>query len=172
MSVTTHYCQKKCCKIFIKKYNHIPRYFNRNYKKAGAFIFDPKQNRVLLVQSRGHLFGPPKGTLNINEQDEHCAVREVKEETGLDILAKDFTKAIKIKNRAMYYYLEMDTCPINVQDTIVDNDANGITWIKISCLEQEIANGSIVLNHYAKILFQKLLGIIFPKSKWITIRTP
>ncbi len=170
MSVNTYYCRDKCCKIFIKPYNPLPRYFNRNYRKAGAFIYDPHEDRVLLVQSRGHLFGPPKGTLNPGEQEIHCAVREVKEETGLDISSNDFTKNVKIRNRAIYYYMEMKTCDLTVQDSIVDNDANGITWIKMKCLENAIIDGNIVLNHYAKIVFYKLKNKTFPKSNWTIVR--
>ena len=170
MSINTYYCRDKCCKIFIKPYSPVPRYFNRNYRKSGVFIYDPKEDRVLLVQSRGHLFGPPKGTLNIGEQERDCAVREVKEETGLDISYDDFTKAVKIRNRAIYYYLEMDTCNLNVQDSINDNDANGITWIKMKCLENAISDGNIVLNHYAKIVFWKLMKKTFPKSTWTVVQ--
>jgi ADP-ribose pyrophosphatase YjhB (NUDIX family) len=169
MSINTYYCSDKCCKVFIKTYRPTPRYFNKN-RKAGVFIYDPKEDRVLLVQSRGHLFGPPKGTLNIDEKERFCAVREVKEETGLDISPDDFTKAVKIKNRAIYYYLEMDTCHISIQDSIKDNDANGITWIKMKCLEKAISNGNIVLNHYAKIVFYKLMNKTFPKSNWTLVK--
>ena len=164
-----YHCNTGCCIVKIKTYTPHPRYFNRNYRKAGVFIYDPKKDSVLLVQSRGHLWGPPKGTLNIGESPQDCAVREVKEETGLNILAKNFTKYVKIRNRAIYYYLEMDSCEIKVQDTIEDNDANGITWIKLSCLEQAVFNGNIVLNHYAKIVFWKLLHRKFKKSNWILV---
>ena len=170
MTINTYYCRDKCCKIFIKKYRPTPRYFNRNYLKAGVFIYDPEEDRVLLVQSRGHLFGPPKGSLNIGEQELHCAVREVKEETGLDISSDDFIRSVKIRNRATYYYLEMDTCNIEVQEGIEDNDANGITWIKMNCLENAISDGNIVLNHYAKIVFHKLMNRKFPKSNWILVQ--
>ena len=166
----TYYCRDGCCPVKIKTYRPTPRYFNRNYRKAGVFIYDPQKDRVLLVQSRGHLWGPPKGTLNIGEQERHCAVREVKEETGLDISSDDFTKAVKIRNRAIYYYLEMDTCDIEVQEGMEDNDANGITWIKMDCLENAINDGNIVLNHYAKIAFHKLMDRKFPKSNWTLVR--
>lgn len=165
----TYYCRDGCCPVKIKKYNHVPRYFNRNYRKAGVFIYDPKKDRVLLVQSSGHLWGPPKGTLNEGEKEKHCAVREVKEETGLSICCDSFRKAVKIRNRAIYYYFEMDTCDINVQEHIDNNDANGITWIKVDCLENAICDGNIVLNHYAKIVFHKLLNKTFPKSNWIVV---
>ena len=165
----TYYCREGCCQVKIKTYNTRKRFFNRNYRKAGVFIYDPKKEKVLLVQSRGHLWGPPKGSLNFGEQDRHCAVREVKEETGLTISDNNFTRAAKIRNRAIYYYLEMDACDIQVQDGMEDNDANGITCIKISCLENAILDGNIVLNHYAKIVFWKLLKKKFPKSDWTKV---
>ena len=165
----THYCRNGCCNIKIKNYRRSQRYFNRNYRKAGVFIYDPQEDRVLLVQSRGHLWGPPKGTLNVGEQDKQCAIREVKEETGLEISSDDFIQEVKIRNRAVYYYLEMKTCNIDVQDHMIDNDANGITWIKIKCLENAISDGNIVLNHYAKIVFNKLMNKTFPKSNWTIV---
>lgn len=165
-----YHCRNGCCVIKINEYLETNRYFNRNYRKAGVFIYDPKQDRVLLVQSRGHLWGPPKGSLNIGEQDKDCAVREVKEETGLDISCDDFTKYVKIKNHAIYYYLEMDTCEINIQNSVIDNDANGITWIKMKCLEESTLDGNIVLNNYAKIAFSKLMQRTFPKSTWTIVK--
>lgn len=166
----TYYCRDGCCPVKIKTYKPTPRYFDRKYKKAGVFIYDPKEDRVLLVQSRGHLWGPPKGTLNIGEEEIHCAVREVNEETGINISSDDFIKYVRIRNRAIYYYLEMDTRDLNVQDSITDNDANGITWIKTDCLENAIKDGNIVLNHYAKIAFYKLKNKIFPKSNWTLVK--
>jgi ADP-ribose pyrophosphatase YjhB (NUDIX family) len=167
MSVETYLCQNKCCKIFIKDYNNTKKSFYKNFKKSGAFIYDPKQNRVLLVQSRGQLFGPPKGSLNLDEKYKDAAIREVKEETGLDIKL-DESKSYFIKY-SKFYYLEMDTCKINVQTTIENNDANGITWIKLECLENEIKNGAIILNHYARKLFIILFKKYFTKPTWIKV---
>ena len=176
-SLQTYYCDKKCCKIYIQYYSNKRSYTKpfRNYRKAGVFIFDPKEDRVLLVQSRGHLFGPPKGSLNIGEIDIDCAVREVKEETGIDVNPNDFLRAINIKNNATYYYMEMGMCDneLYLKNQIFngdsDNDANGITWIKMGCLENAILSGNIVLNHYAKIVFYKLFGKVFPKSNWTLV---
>lgn len=166
----TYYCKEGCCQIKIKSYKYKKMYFNRHYRKAGVFIYDPKESRVLLVQSRGHLWGPPKGSLNIEENSIEGAIREVKEETGLIISSDDFTKFIKIRNNSVYYYLEMLKTDIKVQDNIKDNDANGITWIKIKCLENAIEEGYIILNHYAKIVFWKFMKKTFPKSNWVRIK--
>jgi 8-oxo-dGTP pyrophosphatase MutT (NUDIX family) len=150
-------CDDGCCVIKINSYTPAPKYFNRN-RKAGVVIYDPIQERVLLVQSRGHLWGPPKGTLNDGETEKDCAIREVKEETGITVTV-DENKRHNIKNRIVYYYLEMDTCEVNVQTIVKDNDANGITWIKINCLKQEVIKGNIVLNYYARVVFKKFLNL-------------
>lgn len=171
----TYPCEKGCCSIKVKIYNQSPVHRPRrgNCRKAGVFIYDPKEDRVLLVQSRGQLWGPPKGTLEVelNETSVQCAIREVKEETGLDVVGENFSRATKIKNRAMYYYVERDTCDVEVQhhEDCKDNDANGITWIKVQCLEECILAGRIVLNQHCKIAFRRFMDKIFPKSGFVKV---
>lgn len=172
----TYLCDKGCCSIKIKIIS--PQTFRRrrrgNCNKSGVFIYDPKEDRVLLVQSRGHLWGPPKGTLEIenDETDIECAIREVMEETGLTVRVEDFSRATKIRNKAIYYYTERDSCDICVQehDNTEKNDANGITWIKLDCLEKCILDGKIVLNHHCKLLFKRFLNRVFPNSDFIKVK--
>lgn len=147
-------CQKSCCTLKIQEYNSPNRPFRKNRKKAGVFIYDPKTDKVLLVQSRGRLWGPPKGTLEDGERSIDCALREVKEETGLTVSVEQFMHTTCIQNKAMYYYMEMDCCKVDLQKTD-SNDANGITWIKISCLDDLVKEGLISLNHHAKIVFNR-----------------
>lgn len=171
----TYPCERGCCSIKLKIYS--PQAFHRrrrgNCRKAGVFIYDPGEDRVLLVQSRGHLWGPPKGTLEVEQGETsiECAIREVKEETGLDIKAKQFSRATKIKNRAMFYYLERETCEVEVQehDDEEANDANGITWIKLDCLEECILAGKIVLNQHCKVAFKRFMNRVYPKSDFIKV---
>jgi len=165
----TYTCEKKCCTIEISDYTQSPAFRpRRGYcHKAGVFIFDPEQNMVLLVQSRGQLWGPPKGTLE-NESSYECAIREVEEETGLKISAKDLSRATRIKNRALYYYAEKKVCKVNIQD-IEGNDANGITWIKLDCLNDCIRSGQIVLNQHCKIVFKRFLNKVFPTSGFVKV---
>jgi ADP-ribose pyrophosphatase YjhB (NUDIX family) len=172
MNIHTYHClsTEKCCEIMIREYNK--EYTHRySYRKAGVFIYDPQDDSVLLVQSRGHLFGCPKGSIKKGETDIECAIREVKEETGIIITPDKLDRFIKIKNKAVYYYLEMPKCKVEIQNNQGEdsNDANGITWIKIKCLEQAIENGNITLNHYAKIVFSKFLCKIFPRTDWTQV---
>ena len=159
-------CENGCCMLEINPYN--PNPFQRTVrkgKKAGVFIYDPDTDKVLLVQSRGQLWGPPKGTREKNESDRVCAVREVKEETGLDVDEKKFSKAVIINNRAIYYYLEHPYCDVHVQDHVYNNDANGIGWIKMDCLEKCVRNGNIVLSKHSARVFQRFRNRVFPTPR-------
>lgn len=156
-------CYNNCCLLTIDDYvsPKIKNYY-KNRKKAGVFIYDPSTLKVLLIQSRGNLWGFAKGTLEDNETERVCALREVKEETGLDINLNDFKKAVKIKNRAIYFYVEKKECNVSIQKNIKDNDANGIGWIKIDCLIDSINRGDIKLNKHSYIIFKKFLNIKLP----------
>ena len=156
-------CFNDCCNLSIKPYSKKPFFFDRRNRrqKAGVFIYDPSKNKVLLIQSRGNLWGPPKGTLDKDETYNKCAVREVKEETGLDVTESQFMYSISIRNKAVYFFIQSEECDVSVQDHIYGNDANGIGWVKIECLNELVKNGKISLNSHCKIAFQRFLNVAF-----------
>jgi len=151
---------KSCCSYKITPYK-IVKWINSDYKninkiiKAGCFVTDPSTNKILLVQSRGQLWGPPKGTIQKKETYENCAIREVLEETGLNILCKDFLEYTVVKNKAIYYNIHLKEDDISPQTHIKDNDANGIGWFSLNCLEELIKNNKIRINQHTKILIKK-----------------
>jgi 8-oxo-dGTP pyrophosphatase MutT (NUDIX family) len=158
-------CNKKCCIIKTSKYTFDKniKYLNHG-KKAGVFIYDPKKNKVLIIQSKGNLWGVPKGSKKYKETDIDCAIREVKEETGLNISESDFLKSLIIKNSSTYFYIEKDECDVDIQvnvDANDANDANSIGWINIDCLRDMINENKIVLTHHSKILFKKFINETF-----------
>jgi 8-oxo-dGTP pyrophosphatase MutT (NUDIX family) len=162
-------CTNGCCSIVIKPYNetHTSYDFRHKFKKskAGIFFYDPITEKVLLVQSRGIKWGPPKGTIEDTDKSiEDCAVREVMEETGI-VIPKDrlTTENRHHIDRATYYYLEKDAVKnVNIP-TCQDNDASGITWIHIKCLENMHDTGQIDLNSHCKKLIKKILKINLKK---------
>lgn len=56
----------------------------------GAIILDPSMEKCLLVRGykKDSSWGFPRGKVSKNESDTQCAIREVYEETGLDIATK------------------------------------------------------------------------------------
>jgi hypothetical protein len=156
----TFLCRDGCCKIQIKEYKQqlLDSKNKINKKKAGVFIYDPITNKVLIVQSRGNLWGAPKGTIEYGETNIECAIREVEEETGLIIYQKMLNESFIICNQATYFYLEMNECDVKVQDNCLQNDVNGIGWIKLECLRKCIKLGNISINQHFRVLLIKLLG--------------
>lgn len=154
-------CKDKCCKLKISPYKYLPfppnSFSPRSKYKAGAFIYDPVSNKILIIQSRGIFWGPPKGSLDEGEDTKTCAIREVQEETGLNIFPEELTRYIRIRNRAIYYYIEMPERPVNIQNHIPGNDANGIGWIKVECLLQMISAGKIRINQHLRYLIDKII---------------
>ena len=166
----TYSCPNKCCLLKIKQYKRNDTYISTQNRKAGVLLYDPNTNKTLLVQSRGHLWGIPKGTIKYGESERQCAVREVKEETGIDISSDSFTKAIRINRCALYFYMERNECNIDIQDHIVNNDANGIGWIKLECLQKCIENGNIILNQHCRIILERFFNIVFEHPTFTVVK--
>lgn len=171
LKIETFYCPQKCCQIKIKPYvddiSIYKKYFPTN--KSGIFIYDPKSNKILLVQSNGNMWGIPKGTIKDDETSICCAIREVHEETGLVFDIKDISNSTILYNNCKYFYTEKDSCDVFVQNNPNNNDANGISWIKIDCLKKFITNGNIEINSHTRLLIKKFLDIYIPKSKFIIV---
>lgn len=167
---STFTCDKKCCTVkFADNFSPLPHERRRNAKKAGTFLYDPKENKVLLVQSRGLFWGPPKGTIEFSETIEEGAVRETREETGLEIRPEEFLDSRRIKNKATYYLVNRSSdIEIEVQ-TNKENDANGITWIKLECLQEEVKKGRMVVNQHCKILLRQFLRFDIGDSGFVKV---
>lgn len=155
------YCNKGCCYLKTTKFNEDN--IEKNYKsryKSGIFIYSKKQNKILMVQSNGKLWGIPKGTIKKYETIEECAVREVKEETGLVIDKNDLRISTKIRKKATYYYMEKKFEDVDIQITKDNNDANSIGWIKPSCLKLMIRQDKMKVNKHFEVILNRFLNII------------
>ena len=157
-------CDSRCCTLKSIKYKQSKYEFDRVYysnQKAGVVVYDPASTKILLVQSRGHLWGPPKGTLAFDETYKECAVREVLEETGLIIKPESLVKSALLSTSSQYFYFEMPECEVYVQSHLSENDANGLGWIKLACLAKLVNTGSICLSRHCQLAIKRLLGISF-----------
>ena len=160
-------CNNQCCAYTITPYQHVPYYPFHSHtqsetriKKAGSFMYDKQNNKILLVQSRGQMWGPPKGSIQDNENPLECALREVKEETGIDIKETELNGSITIKTKAMYYFMDvnMEHYHVEPQSHVKDNDANGIGWFNVDCLNELIESGQISINQHCRILIKKIFN--------------
>ncbi len=158
------HCANKCCKLEYIDYDDsitdhfiYPPYGNR---KAGVCIYNSARGSILIVQSRGRLFGCPKGTIEPGEDVQECALRELKEETGIQLHPSDIKKCIYIKNRSVYFFydtvMEVGHLPTNAGS--VENDVTGIAWIKINCLHDLINQDIIKLNSHTRYILNYFMN--------------
>lgn len=62
------------------------REYNRRVPSKGAVLLNPQLDKCLMVQPwRGEKWSYPSGKINEEETEDACAIREVWEETGIDI---------------------------------------------------------------------------------------
>jgi 8-oxo-dGTP pyrophosphatase MutT (NUDIX family) len=156
-------CKNTCCCLSTETYipkPTPPTMYNQTKRtpKAGMFIYDPNKGKVLIVQSRGQKWGPPKGGMESCDLGDlkQCAIREVHEETGILVPKDKLGKSMKI-NQCTYYIVPFDerecnTLPMN------DNDATGIGWIHPNCLTQLYIERLVDLNVHCKKLIRAFLN--------------
>jgi 8-oxo-dGTP pyrophosphatase MutT (NUDIX family) len=165
MQTNTIYCKNKCCKIEYIDYDEsVTKGFQYNFymnKKAGVCIYNSIRGSLLIVQSRGKLWGFPKGTVEQNEEAFGCALREVKEETNITLHPEDLNEYVVIKNKSVYYFYntlyEIGSIPENAGTT--ENDVTGLSWIKIDCLYDLVTRNIIKLNYHTKYILKNSLNL-------------
>lgn len=162
-------CEGGCCNIYRRLPVVAPRSIVWKYdrKKAGAFLyrvqkkFGDENTLILIVQSHGEKWGMPKGSIEDQDKSlEECAIREVREETGIDI-SPPFEETVTI-NRTLYYIIELSSVASNELDmSKIESDITGITWIRVGCLRKLTQLGIIDTNSHCK----KILVRYFSPSK-------
>lgn len=94
-------------------------------KSCGALIFFRKRQgvRILLVKNHnGRYWSFPKGHMELGETEEQTAVREIKEETGLDVRliegfreVSDYCPYSNIKKRVVFFLAQSFTDDVHEQ---------------------------------------------------------
>jgi 8-oxo-dGTP pyrophosphatase MutT (NUDIX family) len=123
-------------------------------KRAGVIVFNSETKHLLLVQSKGKLWGFAKGYVEVNEKARQTAIRELYEETGIVVQSSQLKLPINIRNTAMYYLydsIHIDSKNININDSI---EISGIMWIRFECLKELVKSNDIPLNSHCKYILQ------------------
>ena len=95
-------------------------------KSCGGIVFykGKTSTRILLVKNNnGRYWSFPKGHIEIGETEEETAVREIKEETSLDVEIKDGFREVsdycpfgKIHKKVVFFLAQAFTDNVNVQE--------------------------------------------------------
>ena len=104
-------------------------------KRSGICLFDPKLQKILIVQNCFNKYGVPKGKQNITDIClKQTAQRETFEEVGIHIPLNKLNKSLIIDYNFTLYLYECDSTIVTPKLSF--SDATGAGWIKISCLSQ------------------------------------
>lgn len=99
-------------------------------KSCGAIVFyrAPDEVRVLLVKNKnGRYWSFPKGHVELGENERQTAVREIKEETDLDVKihpgfreTSDYCPFGKVRKRVVFFLAEAFTDDVHIQESEID----------------------------------------------------
>lgn len=156
----TRKCINGCC---IEQHRSVLSYTYKrtNRKKAGVFIYDMTNKKVLLVKSKNNFWGAPKGAVNPNETIIAGAIREVKEETGISFTKEQLKRYVILSKKIYFFYVDIPECEVQIQTNVTDeaNDVCGICWYKIDCLQEAVKQKKISLTTSCKQLLKRILNV-------------
>lgn len=133
----------------------------RSYKPPAFSVFGivaiSSANRVLLVQGRKTgIWSFPKGHWRRGESGITCALRELKEETGLELPAGESLHYRKLAVGHYFFYEVDEELPISPEDS---NEILDARWVPLEELDSLRRN--IDLEHYrSRLLPQRFVDKI------------
>ncbi len=125
--------------------------------KAGCII--TCHDKYLFVQTLHETWGFPKGSIEKGETEVECAVREVREETGVDVNVDEnkYWKTSKIK----LFLVEMELCGDKLFDSFKQSsEITGIALVCVECVQNKLKR----FNTYARDYFFEVHDLQLEKS--------
>lgn len=112
---------------------------------VGAYIFNVKTKKMLLILSKHDRLSIPKGFLNLNETYYEAAMREILEETGLHIQINEATPFVvsqksKLTRKRVYFIINYDPSLYekNQLKPIDINEIKQVKWFTYNEIVQNI----------------------------------
>lgn len=107
---------------------------------CGVIVLD-KNNRLLVVKGIGGIWSLPKGHRKENENIYEAALREAREETGIDLTDQFPVAFIKLARGSYYLYkLKASYAEIPQEALITPEEVLDVAWLKRKQLFKEHTN--------------------------------
>ena len=138
--------------ILYKKNFRVNNYRRIKEKSCGCIIIN--DGKVLLIQQKKGHWGFPKGHVEFNETERETAIREVKEETNLDVRIftnRRYTEkyaAYKGRMKQVVYFLAKQTGGIEKKQ---DSEVRDIQWFEFDDAIKKITYSN-TRNLFGKVL--------------------
>lgn len=149
-------------KLFVRHNSKVDVYPS----KAGVILFNSDKNKVLCVQNnyvkKNGKWGFPKGHLESNETINQCAQRELKEETGINLVISMKDPKFKVNNTTYFIYC-VDESIINNTKIIDTNEIRDIRFVDISQVSNMNTNKEMLIALTKKLntILKKISTSIF-----------
>lgn len=158
-------CFRKCCKLnLINSTNELDDNFDLNKDHFGAGVCVITPDGVLISQAHHLFWGFPKGIIENDESLLQCAIRELKEETGLVVSSCQLNKFVfsfryRDINRKVTIFFLISKQTIDIDKTKhIYSDSTGYGFIQPICFLELYYSGLIKINYFTRILIKLLFG--------------
>ncbi len=164
MDMAMEYCMEcgsRLEKRFLENEGMVPfcpecgKYCFPVFNTAVSMIVMPEtRDRVLLIQQYGKTYNIlVAGYVNKGENAEHAVIREVKEETGLDVVSLSYNKSA--------YFEPSNTLMLNFSCVVSNDNLSGLTpevdkaaWYGFDDARKEIRQGSLAQKFLESFLIK------------------
>lgn len=129
--------------------------------QAGGGVIMNEKNEVLLIYRRKK-WDLPKGKLDAGETLEECAIREVKEETGLQsvMLIKKLTvtqhsylqDSIQFIKETHWYHMSATTFENEILTPQLEEEIEKIEWVDLGLLSPYLDNSYATIRQVLSLL--------------------
>lgn len=176
------------CKAFQKEYQEAKIKFNtlkkgyimkNDYHEIYYFDIDYILNNTTTTLTEAE-WGFPKGRRNINEHDLSCAIREFKEETGIQLKSlkviknqKPFEEIFSGSNRIRYkhvYYLALcndsNDIPLDSNNKVLIREIRDVKWLKYNEAQEKIRPYNIERKELFKRVNQVIMKNLSSNNKY------
>lgn len=126
---------------------------------ADVIIYDPTRGIVLVERRNPPLgYALPGGFMDVGESIEHTAVREAREETGLDVELMSLLGVYSAPGRdprrhtitTVFLARASNSSALNAGD-----DAAGAAWFPLDALPELVFDHGLIVRHFCDVLNEK-----------------